>query len=60
MSGTSILKDGTILIDGYGFDLHKLNQDDRVGLMRTAEVTKFYFYPTKIVLIYTYNTYFIL
>lgn len=38
MSGNSILKDGEVIVDGYGPDLHKLNQDDRVGLMRTAEV----------------------
>lgn len=41
MAGSSILKDGALLIESYGYggaDLDKLNHDDRVGLMRTSEV----------------------
>lgn len=38
MSGTSVFKNGVCLVEGYGIDLDKLNQDDRVGLMRTSEV----------------------
>lgn len=40
MSGNSILKDGCLITERYGTDLEKLNQDDRVGLMRTSEVSK--------------------
>lgn len=41
MTGNSILKDGSLLVERYGTDLDKLNQDDRVGLMRTSEVSLF-------------------
>ncbi|KAK5646861.1 hypothetical protein RI129_005325 [Pyrocoelia pectoralis] len=37
MAGNSILKDGALLTERYGTDLDRLNQDDRVGLMRTSE-----------------------
>ncbi|XP_076270318.1 neuralized E3 ubiquitin protein ligase 4 isoform X2 [Rhynchophorus ferrugineus] len=37
MSGTAVFKNGTCLIERYGFDLDKLNQFDRVGLVKTAE-----------------------
>ncbi|KAG5890383.1 hypothetical protein JTB14_029747 [Gonioctena quinquepunctata] len=37
MSGTSVFKNGVCLVEGYGIDLDKLNQDDRIGLMRTSE-----------------------
>lgn len=39
MTGNTILKDGTLLLENYGMDLNKLNQDDRVGLLRTSEVS---------------------
>lgn len=39
MTGNSILKDGILLVEKYGIDLDKLNQEDRIGLMRTSEVT---------------------
>lgn len=39
MSGNSILKDGCLITERYGTDLEKLNQDDRVGLMRTSDVS---------------------
>ncbi|KAJ8965975.1 hypothetical protein NQ317_018621 [Molorchus minor] len=39
MSGSSVFKNGVCLTEGYGMDLDKLNQEDRVGLMRTSEVT---------------------
>lgn len=38
MSGTSVYRNGVCLVEGYGIDLDKLNQDDRIGLMRTSEV----------------------
>ncbi|KAF2900858.1 hypothetical protein ILUMI_05336 [Ignelater luminosus] len=37
MTGNSILKDGILLVEKYGIDLDKLNQEDRIGLMRTSE-----------------------
>lgn len=39
MSGTSVYRNGVCLVEGYGIDLDKLNQDDRIGLMRTSEVS---------------------
>lgn len=39
MSGNSILKDGCLITERYGTDLEKLNQEDRVGLMRTSDVS---------------------
>lgn len=39
MSGNSILKDACLITERYGTDLEKLNQDDRVGLMRTSDVS---------------------
>lgn len=39
MSGNSILKDSCLITERYGTDLEKLNQDDRVGLMRTSDVS---------------------
>lgn len=41
MSGTAVFKNGNCLIERYGFDLDKLNQFDRVGLIKTAEVNKY-------------------
>jgi hypothetical protein len=38
MSGMSFFKSGNCIIERYGIDLDKLNQDDRIGLMRTSEV----------------------
>lgn len=38
MANQSVLKDGVLLLERYGTDLGKLSQDDRVGLMRTADV----------------------
>lgn len=38
MSGTSVYKNGVCLVEGYGIDLDKLNQDDKIGLMRNSEV----------------------
>lgn len=40
MSGTSIFRNGTCLIEGYGTDLDKLNQFDRIGLIKTSEVSR--------------------
>ncbi|ERL95247.1 hypothetical protein D910_12514 [Dendroctonus ponderosae] len=37
MSGTSVFKNGNCLIEGYGNDLDKLNQLDRIGLVKTCE-----------------------
>ncbi|XP_030761137.1 neuralized-like protein 4 [Sitophilus oryzae] len=37
MSGTAVFKNGNCLIERYGFDLDKLNQFDRVGLVKTSE-----------------------
>lgn len=37
MSGISVLKDGNSLMEYYGADLDKLNEGDRVGVMRTAK-----------------------
>jgi neuralized-like protein 4 len=37
MSGMSFFKSGNCIIERYGIDLDKLNQDDRIGLMRTSE-----------------------
>lgn len=42
MSGTSVFKNGVCLVEGYGVDLDKLNQDDRIGLMRTSEVSSLF------------------
>lgn len=37
MSGISVLKDGNSLMEYYGADLDKLNEGDRVGVMRTSK-----------------------
>lgn len=37
MSGISVLKDGNALVEYYGDDLDKLNEGDRVGVMRTSK-----------------------
>ncbi|CAH1098780.1 unnamed protein product [Psylliodes chrysocephalus] len=37
MSGTTVFKNGACLVEGYGMDLDRLNQEDRIGLMRTSE-----------------------
>ncbi|KAK4880128.1 hypothetical protein RN001_008274 [Aquatica leii] len=37
MAGNSVLKDGALLMERYGMDLDRLNQEDRVGIMRTSE-----------------------
>ncbi|XP_063932045.1 neuralized-like protein 4 isoform X2 [Zophobas morio] len=37
MSGMSFFRSGNCVIERYGTDLDKLNQDDRIGLMRTSE-----------------------
>ncbi|XP_017783812.1 PREDICTED: neuralized-like protein 4 [Nicrophorus vespilloides] len=37
MCGNSIVKDGSTIVDHYGVDLDSLNQDDRVGLVKTSE-----------------------
>lgn len=39
MTNQSIIKDGVLLLERYGSDLGKLSQDDRVGLMRTSDVS---------------------
>lgn len=38
MSGNSILMNGNSIVEFYGEDLEKLNEEDRVGVMRTSEV----------------------
>ncbi|XP_066248762.1 neuralized-like protein 4 isoform X5 [Euwallacea similis] len=43
MSGTSIFKNGNCLIEGYGTDLDKLNQLDRIGLIKTSEGDLIYY-----------------
>lgn len=40
MSGTTVFKNGACLVEGYGMDLDRLNQEDRIGLMRTSEVSR--------------------
>lgn len=37
MSSTSVYHNGTCLIEHYGMDLDKLNQEDRIGVVRTSE-----------------------
>lgn len=37
MSGISVLKDGNSLVEYYGTNLDKLNEGERVGVMRTAQ-----------------------
>lgn len=37
MSGISVLKDGVSLVEYYGTDLDKLNEGDRIGVLRTAQ-----------------------
>lgn len=37
MSGISVLKDGNSLVEYYGTDLDKLNEGDRVGVLRSAQ-----------------------
>nr|CAD7587837.1 unnamed protein product [Timema genevievae] len=37
MSGNSILKDGRSMLEVYGMDLDKLNEGDRIGVMKTSE-----------------------
>jgi hypothetical protein len=39
MTGNSILKDGRSVVEVYGIDLDKLKEGDRIGVMRTSEVT---------------------
>lgn len=39
MINQSVVKDGVLLVERYGSDLGKLSQDDRVGLMRTSDVS---------------------
>nr|CAD7453424.1 unnamed protein product [Timema tahoe] len=41
MSGNSILKDGRSMLEVYGMDLDKLNEGDRIGVMKTSEYQKF-------------------
>ena len=36
MSGNTILKDGRSINENYGTDLDKLEEDDRVGVVRTS------------------------
>lgn len=44
MAGNSVIKDGILLVERYGMDLDRLNQDDRVGIMRTTEVRNFLYF----------------
>ncbi|XP_022905179.2 neuralized-like protein 4 [Onthophagus taurus] len=37
LAGNSVLKDGVLLIERYTTDLDKLEQDERVGVMRTSD-----------------------
>ncbi|CAH0558081.1 unnamed protein product [Brassicogethes aeneus] len=37
MSTSSVFKNGVCLVEGYGMDLDKLNQEDKIGLMRTYD-----------------------
>uniref|UniRef100_T1IVE5 NHR domain-containing protein n=1 Tax=Strigamia maritima TaxID=126957 RepID=T1IVE5_STRMM len=37
MSGSSVLCDGRSIIEEYGYDLDKLQENDRVGVMRTSQ-----------------------
>jgi hypothetical protein len=39
MTGNSILKDGRSVVEVYGVDLDKLKEGERIGVMRTSEVT---------------------
>lgn len=39
MTGNSILKDGRSVVEVYGIDLDKLKEGERIGVMRTSEVT---------------------
>lgn len=39
MSGNSILMNGNSIVEFYGIDLEKLNEEDRVGVMRTSDVS---------------------
>ena len=39
MSGNSILKDGRSINENYGTDLDKLEEGDRVGVLRTSQVS---------------------
>ena len=39
MSGTSVLKDGRAIIEDYGYDLDNLVEGDRVGVVRTIQVS---------------------
>ena len=36
MSGNTILKDGRSINENYGTDLDKLEEEDRVGVVRTS------------------------
>ena len=36
MSGNSVLKDGRSINENYGTDLDKLEEGDRVGVLRTG------------------------
>jgi neuralized-like protein 4 len=37
MSGISVLEDGSSLIEYYGSDLDKLEEGDKIGVVRTAQ-----------------------
>jgi hypothetical protein len=39
MTGNSILKDGRSVVEVYGIDLDKLKEGERIGVMKTSEVT---------------------
>jgi hypothetical protein len=41
MTGNSILKDGRSVLEMYGIDLDELKEGERIGVMRTAEVTDY-------------------
>ena len=38
LSGCNLFENGKIIVEDYGPDLDELNETDRVGVMRTAEV----------------------
>lgn len=40
MASKTILKDGEVLIENYGYDLENLQEGDTVGIMRTSQVSK--------------------
>lgn len=43
MSGISILKDGSSLIEYYGSDLDKLEEGDKVGVVRAPNGELFFY-----------------